>query len=217
MAEYNLIQAPELVRRLQRRLGIRQAHISPTLNEGVQTVVVMDDLTNQKSETQRFALGRGVGNDSAGGNLSTVGLWNAAGSGKRVRVISIVTEQQTLTFPTLQNFALSNMGAAPVAGSAVVAGASRFEDTSLEPARPVANIIAGASLVVAGIVSTRPPRSAFLTTATVTVVSFDPYDLSREQLFLDPGWALTVQQQLNGGAAPQTLAATFTWYEEDLT
>lgn len=44
MAEFNLIQAPELIRRLTKRLGLRQPHITPSLNEGVQAVVILDDV-----------------------------------------------------------------------------------------------------------------------------------------------------------------------------
>lgn len=44
--DWNVIQAPELLLRLQRRLGLRQAHTTPTLNEGVQAVIVMDDISS---------------------------------------------------------------------------------------------------------------------------------------------------------------------------
>lgn len=42
---HNLIQNPELISRLRRALGIRQGSISPTLNEGLQAVVVVADAT----------------------------------------------------------------------------------------------------------------------------------------------------------------------------
>lgn len=44
MPEYNLIQAPELLMKLAKRFGIRQAHTSPTLAENVQPVVIVDDI-----------------------------------------------------------------------------------------------------------------------------------------------------------------------------
>jgi hypothetical protein len=43
MPEFNLIQAPELLQRVRRALGLKQAHALSTLNEGVQAVVVIDD------------------------------------------------------------------------------------------------------------------------------------------------------------------------------
>lgn len=55
--EYNVIQRPELLRRLQKHLGIRQQHIAPGLNEGVQAVVVVDDLSQH---TQGEPLRRSV-------------------------------------------------------------------------------------------------------------------------------------------------------------
>jgi hypothetical protein len=41
----NVIQSPELLRQLAQRLGLRECHVSPTLNEGVQAVVVLDDVS----------------------------------------------------------------------------------------------------------------------------------------------------------------------------
>lgn len=43
MAEHNLIQRPDLLRRLALGLGLRQPHITPALDEGVKAVVIMED------------------------------------------------------------------------------------------------------------------------------------------------------------------------------
>lgn len=43
MAEHNLIQNPDIIGRLAKLLGMRQAHVAPTLNEGIQAVVIVDD------------------------------------------------------------------------------------------------------------------------------------------------------------------------------
>lgn len=45
--DWNVIQAPEIIRRLRNRLGLVQAHITPTLNEGVQAVVLLDDMSRE--------------------------------------------------------------------------------------------------------------------------------------------------------------------------
>lgn len=42
---HNLIQSPELLARLAQEFGLRQQHINPTLNEGVQPVVIVSDLS----------------------------------------------------------------------------------------------------------------------------------------------------------------------------
>jgi len=55
VAEFNLIQAPEVLRKLAQRLGVRQAHITPTLNSGVQAVIVVDDLTKHSPDVSSGA------------------------------------------------------------------------------------------------------------------------------------------------------------------
>src|SRR6266481_5842162 len=45
--EYKIIQAPEIIRRLTRVLGLKQMHVSPALNEGVQPVVLLADVSKQ--------------------------------------------------------------------------------------------------------------------------------------------------------------------------
>ena len=53
MPERNLIQAPELLRRLSRVFGLRQMHIAPTLNEGIQATAIVADLTRIETAPQR--------------------------------------------------------------------------------------------------------------------------------------------------------------------
>lgn len=43
--DHNVIQSPEVLQRLAKFLGMRGAHITPTLNEGVQAVVVVGDVS----------------------------------------------------------------------------------------------------------------------------------------------------------------------------
>jgi hypothetical protein len=50
--EVNIVQNPDIIRRLATGLGVRQAHITPALNEGLQAVVVLEDLSER--ETQKF-------------------------------------------------------------------------------------------------------------------------------------------------------------------
>lgn len=86
--DYNVIQSPELVRRIRNGLGIRQAHTTPTLNEGIQVVVIADDLRDQKGEvhvTRRAAMG-GVSITSVAGQFPIGILGNPLGSGVILRV-----------------------------------------------------------------------------------------------------------------------------------
>lgn len=57
--ETNLIQAPELLQRLRKALGIRQAHITPSLNSGVQAVVILDDVSEARTASKRIAIASG--------------------------------------------------------------------------------------------------------------------------------------------------------------
>lgn len=54
MPEFNIIQRPELLLELSKRLGLKQAHVTPTLNEGVQAVVVVEDLTIERKAEASF-------------------------------------------------------------------------------------------------------------------------------------------------------------------
>lgn len=42
--EHNQVQQPELLKRLASALGLRQMHIAPALNEGIQAVVIVEDI-----------------------------------------------------------------------------------------------------------------------------------------------------------------------------
>src|SRR5438046_2048251 len=100
MAEHNLIQAPELIRRLSRRLGLRQAHITPTLGEVVTPVVIMDDIRASKDARPKVFTGA---SDLAGDGISkgpAFALWNPEHSGVTVRIRKI---KFTATGPATQN------------------------------------------------------------------------------------------------------------------
>lgn len=99
MAEHNLIQAPELIRRLTKRLGLRQPHIAPTLNEGVQSVVVLDDLRDTPEPTVTEFIGAISGTS----DLNTgpvVGILNPVGSGILVRLLRALWSSNDYTGPS---------------------------------------------------------------------------------------------------------------------
>lgn len=69
----NLIQNPELIRRLATSVGMRTAHITPSLSPTVQAVIVADDLTQQSrrsTEGQLTGASRVIGVTQTG--LSTI-------------------------------------------------------------------------------------------------------------------------------------------------
>jgi hypothetical protein len=47
MPEHNLIQRPDLLHRVQQFLGLRQAHVAPSLTEGVQLVCIIGDIRDE--------------------------------------------------------------------------------------------------------------------------------------------------------------------------
>lgn len=51
--EHNLIQRPDLIARLAQRFGMRQAHITPTMEDSVQPVAIVEDLTIRDSAALR--------------------------------------------------------------------------------------------------------------------------------------------------------------------
>lgn len=84
--EHNVIQAPELVRRLQQFLGMRQSHVAPTLSDGVQPVIILGDVSGRReiggwvSMSGQTSLGNGAL------LFSTAELLNPSGSGVKMRV-----------------------------------------------------------------------------------------------------------------------------------
>lgn len=216
MAEHNLIQAPELLRRLARRLGLRQAHVSPTLNEGVQAVILVDDVTAQKSESLLYAWAFTAG--SPGDTLtkaSTCALWNPPGSGRRARVLTYRGATQT----GLAASGVQSMYMGPYVATAYP-GASfgRYQDTALAKGTPVCKVIGGND--------TSPPGGATsLIVQSLPVVrdtalgppySTEYLNVERQGVWLEPGFALFAQ--LTTVLATDFIAsANFTWYEEDLT
>lgn len=65
MAEYNLIQSPELIRRLTKFLGLRQAHIVPTLDENVVASIILADISKEPEFLpRRFAAQGQIDGDS---------------------------------------------------------------------------------------------------------------------------------------------------------
>jgi len=98
--EHNIIQRPELIRSLQQRLGLRQAHITPALQEGVQAVVILDSLLDNARITSVPYLSHVFSVNDPGVSPAMVSFFNLAGSGRRCRIrhvwISAVDTQQQI-------------------------------------------------------------------------------------------------------------------------
>lgn len=105
--EFNVIQRPELITRLQQFFGIRQAHVTPSLGVSVQPVVIVGDL--EKQSATRVVHGQTVGIAHAAGTafcapgvgaLCKVLLRNPAGSRHvlRLSLFEIISGNATGNF-----------------------------------------------------------------------------------------------------------------------
>jgi len=221
MAEYNLVQAPELIRRMARRLGIRQQHITPTLNEGVQAIVLLDDMTQQQSETQLYAMGTGDGTAPDGVSLfSSVGLFNPLGSGIKARVTNIRAGYiSTLNSAILGQLCLGRPAAGLPAGFTSSGGAKGFTDRTQTSAPSmgftVTQLIRGRAIDALG----AGPMAVICQLSPVGPLLGQKWqypEIRLPQLWLAPGDLLVFQ-------TPSILVGdilspcSFQWYEEPLT
>ena len=185
--EHNIIQAPELIDRLSRRLGLRQSHITPALAEGVQAVILLEDLTARThSSLPRFL----AGISPPGGatpEKSTVIMLNpilsgriirlrklrvhgtcdaAAASGVNFIVISLHTLIPPFVFPPPTNMLQVTGAFRPVnqdPNAAFVGGVESF----IPPGAPVAQFWSGTAAGLAG-VTHNPHRIGHVLTTALT-------------------------------------------------
>ena len=102
--EYNLIQEPELLKRLGDGLGLRQAHITPALNEGLQAVVIAADFSKTATAPFPATYWGGIANGKAApARGPMIGLWNKSGSGviARLRAVSHVVNASVIALATV--------------------------------------------------------------------------------------------------------------------
>jgi hypothetical protein len=71
--DYNLIQRPDLILKIADFFGIRQAHLVPSLNEGIQVVYIAGDVRDEKQSNKAPAILHG----RAAVNLGATALFNA--------------------------------------------------------------------------------------------------------------------------------------------
>lgn len=96
--EHNIIQNPELLQRAANRLGLRQSSIAPALADGVQLVVLLDDISTRAGTTKRNY----VWSATRGGNVAsgaTFFLEMPILAGKTARVSKIWFSASTLNAP----------------------------------------------------------------------------------------------------------------------
>ena len=87
--EQNLIQAPELIRRLTRLFGLVQAHVAPTLLEGVQAVAIIADVRSEVGNIVPTYTKGGLVNGDAIVGGPALKLWNPVDSGVWIKPIRL--------------------------------------------------------------------------------------------------------------------------------
>lgn len=89
--QHNLIQRPDLIMRLQKFLGVRQAHVTPSLADSVVPIIIMGDVRDEDRTAVVDVGCVGQSQYAAGvGLFSTFQFQNPAGSGIYARVERIV-------------------------------------------------------------------------------------------------------------------------------
>ena len=187
MPEFNLIQNPSLIYRLQRYLGLRQAHVIPTLNEGLQAIVIVGDARDYERGTEKIE--RPVSGYTTLGNSGVDNPWhrlaNPIGSGTIIRLQGLKT--QPAAEVTLELLTVTVPLATP--------GVSRFGFiTNLSPSGVIT------TAAVAGLGTPHTRRYLGLS------------DSWEAPFVLPPGFALNFA--LNVTATGSTV--TWDWTEEDL-
>jgi hypothetical protein len=138
--EHNLIQAPEKLRRLFNSLGIRQPHIAPTMNEGVQPVVILDDVRGGIPAREEVVIGQALGLGTAG-LAPAVALWNPPGTGRRLRLWAIEMSSPVQAEQWIVSV-LTVAAANPITNP--VAGVAYWEDLNHNPVSATGQCIGGA-------------------------------------------------------------------------
>jgi hypothetical protein len=223
MAERNLIQRPELLLRLARSLGMRQSHVSPTLNEGVQPVIIVDDMTTgTRIDPFQTCMGWGgpVGGDGLGGfaqallHNPTTGSLIAAPVGRssnvRVRLRRVIVSHETggngraRISCTVINGLHVLIGAGWSAGSKTFADASVAQSATLPERQPSAAVLfrQDASLI---------PTAAFHLSFQINVG--DMVDIPMPDVYLNPGNSFRVISEEAGGKNTDELFTVFVWDE----
>lgn len=193
----NVIQNPELILRLRRALGLVQAHVTPTLNEGVQPVVILGDVSDVGPVPRdRIATFNGFATGALNGNVFIV---NPNGSGVDLVMRKLIASGQA-------NGALA-WGLSFFAPGATPTD-TRFVNLTLLPGTIAAQNAAARGGVVA-------QGGAFGNASDVTASTFFSTDRQPVQIDLE-GWVVPegVYFQCYGAINVNGMAVTFEWSEE---
>lgn len=224
MPEHNLIQAPDLMMRLQEALGIRQAHIAPTLSEGVQPVVVVHDLTHPEAIATEKVQGW-VEYFCGGANRGiAVHFRNPKGSGRiyrfrEIRLHPNVTMAQNYVMWGLCNIAVWDV-AYPGAAASTIRGFA-FTDTKHIPGIDDAGFGRAPTnpfFVQQRAAAYNPAAAGPMFRESLFTAGWAPRSdtlvLEPDELVLAPGLQITWANENNFTGVGEGFFLTLTWSEE---
>lgn len=215
--EHNIIQAPEVLQRLREKLGVRQAHFLPTLAEGVQAVVILDDVSKVtgKSLPVAHALGLAQLGDGATRSASVL-LYNPLDSGVALNVRK-VHWTSSIGSGVIGAVSLSIVffSADPNTGADFIVGSSAFfQDStyshsgwplSLQSIKtPIGKVLAGRSISL----------GVPLHWQVTDPLNAQTADVSRDFSSLRIGARMGLLVRQSSAALTDTVRATFEWTEE---
>lgn len=206
MSEFNLIQRPDLVLRIQQMLGLRQAHVTPSLSETVQPVVIMGDVRDTGGERQIVRPAWGF--DSQGpvaAQFSNVLLLTPLPRRTIVTVREVRVSNPTAAGAQQFSMFLRGPGINNPSG-ALAAFPPKFRHSrAIDPQSNGAVNIPSGILSHGTLLAPEPTAFVLKSPGTAEVVS-------ENEIVLAPGWELLVQNDV----ANQAITASFLWEEEDL-
>ena len=212
MPEHNVVQRPDLLFRLQQFFGLRQAHITPTLEPAIVPVVVVGDLESRQSWGARVQAGLPVFPALCRGNIRQAGvaatytkglLRNPSGSNVNIVIVdyNADTELGGVGLDVGPWLGLSTDFAVPQLQSFIVD--TRFPKVPAAVSIPTRAILSSESAVGA---------SAFAICRQWRVA--DPWHeagtLDDPLFVVEPGTGLAFQTNVAGGAP---LNIRLAWYE----
>jgi hypothetical protein len=196
MAEFNLIQAPEIIGRLARALGVRQVHITPTLSETVQPVVMIADVSRTAGSGPGYGTFRGAASATLGANtFCRFALENPAGSGVLVNVRAWQTSGS----------AAVTWGVGPTSTLLGGARSKQSDDLFQGGTLPVKFSTAQVAFEITAASTSTAFWGLYTSGAAITN---NPYNM-----LIPPGLALSVGLA-TAGVAAQVFVISFEWTEE---
>lgn len=229
--ERNVIQAPELIQRLTKRFGLRQAHVAPALTDTLQPVVIMEDITREKSTLFRnHQVWTGpVANAGDNLNFAISAIINPLNSGVRIGIQKIVSDSDLVSSTLTQRVSLFFSNNIPLVNGGATAYAPWIMDSAFYAPDP-ANLAVGVPLPEGGITEFGRARAVtnvrtlaitnFVQVAIETIrpgASRVEFNMEQRPWYLTPGFLLAVVHEENAPAFfASEVMTTWNWSEEPL-